>query len=49
VAASALSDVCKHSPETAQSVVDTGAIAHLVRAVNNLDPKLKVRILRRWI
>lgn len=42
VAASALSDIAKHSPELAQTVVDTGAIAHLAQMILNPDAKLKV-------
>jgi len=33
IAASALSDICKHSPELAQTVVDAGAIAHLAQVI----------------
>jgi hypothetical protein len=43
IAASALSDICKHSPELAQTVVDAGAIAHLAQMILNPDAKLKVR------
>ena len=35
IAASALSDICKHSPELAQTVVDAGAIAHLAQMILN--------------
>jgi hypothetical protein len=42
VAASALSDICKHSLELAQTVVDAGAIAHLAQMIMKPDPKLKV-------
>jgi len=42
VAASSLSDICKHSLELAQTVVDAGAIAHLARMILNPDAKLKV-------
>ena len=42
IAASALSDICKHSPELAQTVVDDGAIAHLAQMILNPDAKLKV-------
>jgi len=42
VAASALSDIAKHSPELAQTVVDTGAIAHLAQMILSPDAKLKV-------
>ena len=44
IAASALSDICKHSPELAQTVVDAGAIAHLAQMILNPDAKLKVFI-----
>lgn len=43
VAASALSDIAKHSPELAQTVVDAGAIAHLAQLILNPDGQLKVR------
>lgn len=42
IAASALSDISKHSPELAQTVVDAGAVAHLAQMILNLDAKLKV-------
>lgn len=42
ISASALSDICKHSPELAQTVVDAGAIAHLAQMILNPDAKLKV-------
>ena len=42
IAASALSDICKHSPELAQTVVDAGAIAHMAQMILNPDAKLKV-------
>ena len=42
IAASALSDISKHSPELAQTVVDAGAIAHLAQMILNPDAKLKV-------
>jgi hypothetical protein len=45
VAASALSDIAKHSPELAQTVVDAGAIAHLAQMILNPDAQLKVHIL----
>jgi hypothetical protein len=44
IAASALSDICKHSPELAQTVVDAGAIAHLAQMILNPDAKLKVNV-----
>ncbi len=42
VAASALSDIAKHSPELALTVVDAGAIAHLAQMILNPDAQLKV-------
>ena len=42
VAASALSDICKHAVELAQMVVDAGAICHLAQMIQNPDAKLKV-------
>lgn len=42
IAASSLSDIAKHSPELAQTVVDSGAIAHLAQMILNPDAKLKV-------
>lgn len=42
IAASTLSDICKHTPELAHSVVDNGAIAHLAQMILNPDAKLKV-------
>lgn len=44
VAASALSDIAKHSPELAQTVVDAGAIAHLAQMILNPDSQLKVNL-----
>lgn len=44
IAASSLSDIAKHSPELAQIVVDSGAIAHLAQMILNPDAKLKVRL-----
>ncbi|CAH2244490.1 jg17966 [Pararge aegeria aegeria] len=38
IAAGALVDLAQHKPE---AVVDTGAICHLVRGLENQDPKLK--------
>jgi len=43
VAASALSDISKHSVETAQPVLDAGAISLLVRATGSPDVRLKVK------
>eukprot|EP00069_Balaena_mysticetus_P019091 bmy_11950T0 len=45
IAASALSDIAKHSPELAQTVVDAGAIAHLAQMILNPDAKLKRQVL----
>lgn len=42
IAVSALSDIAKHSPELAQTVVDAGVIAHLTQMILNPDAKLKV-------
>lgn len=44
ISASALSDIAKHTPELAQTVVDAGAIAHLAQMIHNPDAKLKVSI-----
>lgn len=44
VAASALSDIAKHSPELAQAVVDAGAVAYLAPLVTNQDAKLKRQV-----
>ena len=43
IAASTLSDLCKHTPELAQAVVDTGAVAHLAQLILNPEAKLKVQ------
>lgn len=43
IAASTLSEVCKHTPELAQTVVDNGAIAHLAQMILSKDTKLKVK------
>lgn len=42
IAASTLSDICKHTPELAQTVVQSGAIANLAQMILNPDAKLKV-------
>lgn len=42
IAASALSDIAKHCPELAHTVVDAGAIAHLAQMIVSPDAKLKV-------
>lgn len=34
-------DLAQHKPE---AVVDAGAICHLVRGLENQDPKLKVKL-----
>lgn len=49
IAASALSDISKHSPELAQTVVDAGAIAHLAQMILNPDAKLKVRSINMFV
>ena len=46
IAASALSDICKHSPELAQTVVDAGAIAHLAQMI--LNPGKNIKIFRNY-
>ena len=42
ISASALSDISKHLPELAQTVVDAGAIAYLAQMIHSSDAKLKV-------
>lgn len=44
IAASALSDIAKHSPEHAQAVVDAGAVAFLAPLVVNQDAKVKRQV-----
>lgn len=44
IAASDLSDISKHSPELALTVVDAGAIAHLAQMI--LNPAAKQRYLK---
>ena len=44
IAASALSDICKHSPELAQAVVDGGAVAYLRPGIVSPDGKLKRQV-----
>ena len=44
LAASALSDICKHSPELAQAVNDAGATAYLAPLVTSHDSKLKRQV-----
>lgn len=45
VAASALSDIAKHSMDLAQNIIDAGAVPHLARSLNNQDEKLKRQVL----
>lgn len=44
IAASALSDTAKHTPELAQSIVDAGAVAYLGPLVVNQDARLKRQV-----
>lgn len=44
IAASALSDISKHTPELAQAVVDAGAVQYLAPLVINQDAKLKRQV-----
>lgn len=44
IAASALSDIAKHTPELAQAVVDAGAVAYLSPLIINQDAKLKRQV-----
>jgi len=44
ISASALSDIAKHTPELAQTVVDAGAIAYLAQHVDAADAKLKRQV-----
>ena len=44
IAASALSDISKHSPEHAQAVVDAGAVAFLAPLVINQNSKVKRQV-----
>jgi hypothetical protein len=39
-----LSDICKHSPELAQAVVDAGAVAYLAPLIVHPDAKLKRQV-----
>lgn len=41
ISASAMSDICKHTPELAQAVVDAGAVAYLSPLIMHPDSKLK--------
>jgi hypothetical protein len=45
IAASALSDISKHTPELAQSVVDAGAISFLAPLIKSPDAPLKRQVL----
>lgn len=45
IAAATLSDICKHTPELAQAVVDNCAITHLSQLILNKDTKLKVSLM----
>ena len=40
----AISDICKHSPELAQAVVDAGAVAYLAPLIVHPDAKLKRQV-----
>ena len=44
IAASTLSEICKHTPELAQIVVDAGAIPYLASMVQHPDGKLKRQV-----
>lgn len=44
ISASAMSDVCKHTPELAQAVVDAGAVAYLSPLIMHPDSKLKRQV-----
>lgn len=44
VAASALSDIAKHTPELAQVLVDAGAVSYLAPLLINQDAKLKRQV-----
>lgn len=45
IAAATLSDICKHTPEMAQTVVDNCAITHLSQLILIKDTKLKVSLM----
>lgn len=47
VSASAMSDVCKHTPELAQAVVDAGAVKYLSPLIVHPDSKLKRQVGER--
>jgi 3-methyladenine DNA glycosylase AlkD len=44
ISASSMGDICKHSPELAQSVVDAGAVAYLAPLILHPDAKLKRQV-----
>merc|ERR1712146_644643 len=44
ISASALSDISKHSPELAQTVVDAGAVSLLAKDISHIDAKLKRQV-----
>jgi hypothetical protein len=46
IAASALSDIAKHTPELAQVLVDAGAVSYLAPLLVNQDAKLKRQVRR---
>jgi hypothetical protein len=46
IAASALSDIAKHTPELAQVLVDAGAVSYLAPLLVNQDAKLKRQVSR---
>lgn len=48
ISASAMSDVCKHTPELAQAVVDAGAVAYLSPLIMHPDSKLKRQARNCW-
>lgn len=47
IAANALADIAKHTPELAQVVVDTGAVPYLAPLLVNQDAKLKRQVSTR--
>lgn len=48
IAAATLSDICKHTPELAQAVVDNCAVTNLSHLIFNKDTKLKVSSVSCW-
>ena len=44
ISASALSEICKHSAELAQFVVDAGAVPFLAQLINHQDAQLKRQV-----